>query len=950
MVKRLETRVIVCTDSGGKYGVTYRWNAAGTDATLLDGGESENFQMTKQDGSTEARTWSYPSRADCMQCHTPASGQAIGIRTHQLNLTVPHPTTGSPVNQLSYFESQGYFRTGTHPSPDFLLRSRAIDDVAVPAEHRVRSYLDSNCAHCHQPGGSVPYFDARLQTPLKNQNLVNAIIQGQFNLPGGCYITPGSPALSAVHVRTASAQPGIAMPPIGKHVVDQQAVALISQYITGLTPAEFAVTAAPQARYVRFTATAPSGNLLTVGELVVLDGNGAAIPRASMTVSAFTSESSAGNSANVIDGNPWTFWSTTAVTPATKTLTLDLGSVKNVGGMEYVPRQDSATGRPTSYQVHYSVDGTSWSTMTNKTVGNSPPATTERFDGFVGRRKIRTSIAAAPTSLAKRFPVTIVFDSAVTGFSASHVTVTGGTVESLRGIGHYYVAMISASQANVTVSVPANQVNPGTFGNQASNTVTVTSSLQTPPAATLTSTMASYHRAIEVKLSIDQSHTGLTAEDFIVTNATLEWLLEDGNDRRLVLVPTGTGLITVELREGSFTGTNGLPVGSTASFSAPYGLPVLEMEAEDFPSRGAFQIVADPAASGGNHVWVAEGSRSSTAAELTFSLTRSIHLPVSGDYRVRGWTRADDLASDSFHVRLGASFSVAQPWRTNQEAGETGSGLFHPGFARADGGIPHLFPITAGNSVLQIHAAEDGTRLDRVALIPPRPYPQWGGAAASFNRPIAATLRFVSPVTGLTQDDFEVLGGTVTGLTGSGQDYTVMLQPTAGKIAARLKENAVTDEFGAAGVESSWFFTRWNNTYDQWINDNGLDSSPTADLLDTDGDGVPQILEYALGLDPKKADGRVVNPADPASRGLPAMGIDTTGGNRRLSMTFHRRRGGLALDYTAEFTGDFLDYSRTTDFTGKTQVIDDEWERVTATDDDATGNEQKRFGRLKVER
>ena len=80
------------------------------------------------------------------------------------------------------------------------------------------------------------------------------------------------------------------------------------------------------------------------------------------------------------------------------------------------------------------------------------------------------------------------------------------------------------------------------------------------------------------------------------------------------------------------------------------------------------------------------------------------------------------------------------------------------------------------------------------------------------------------------------------------------------------------------------------------------------------------------------------------------MGIDTTGGNRRLSMTFHRRRGGLALDYTAEFTGNFLDYSRTTDFTGKTQVIDNEWERVTATDDDATGTEQKRFGRLKVER
>ena len=32
LVKRLETRFLICTDGGGKYGFTYRWNTAGTDA------------------------------------------------------------------------------------------------------------------------------------------------------------------------------------------------------------------------------------------------------------------------------------------------------------------------------------------------------------------------------------------------------------------------------------------------------------------------------------------------------------------------------------------------------------------------------------------------------------------------------------------------------------------------------------------------------------------------------------------------------------------------------------------------------------------------------------------------------------------------------------------------------------------------------------------------------
>ncbi|WP_264502245.1 PQQ-dependent sugar dehydrogenase [Luteolibacter flavescens] len=195
VVKRLETRVIVCTPGGSKYGLTYRWNEQGTDAVLLTDGAEETFAVTGQDGSTETRTWSYPSRANCLECHGDASGQALGLRTHQMNLPVQRPVTGEIEGQLQLLNEERLFTTTNEvsyaPSSlsaahlDTALESRRIDDVAAPLEHRVRSYLDSNCAHCHQPNAAVPYFDARLQTPLASQRLMNEAIRGQFHLPGG---------------------------------------------------------------------------------------------------------------------------------------------------------------------------------------------------------------------------------------------------------------------------------------------------------------------------------------------------------------------------------------------------------------------------------------------------------------------------------------------------------------------------------------------------------------------------------------------------------------------------------------------------------------------------------------------------------------------------------------------------------------------------------------------
>jgi hypothetical protein len=180
-VRRLETRFLIATTGGGKYGFTYKWNEAGTDAELLTSGDGDDFEVTLQDGSTEMRHWDFPSRADCLLCHNDASGQALGVRTSSLNKPFHYTSTDRTANQLTTFNALGMLDVSlTAAQIEDYIESRPIHDETAPLEHRVRSYIDSNCSHCHRPGGTVDYFDARLGTPLKLQGIVNGMIQGRM--------------------------------------------------------------------------------------------------------------------------------------------------------------------------------------------------------------------------------------------------------------------------------------------------------------------------------------------------------------------------------------------------------------------------------------------------------------------------------------------------------------------------------------------------------------------------------------------------------------------------------------------------------------------------------------------------------------------------------------------------------------------------------------------------
>jgi uncharacterized repeat protein (TIGR03806 family) len=220
--RRLETRFLVVGDRGSGYGVTYRWRADGKDADLLADGLTEGVTVAGR-----KLTWTYPSRNDCLACHTASAGFVLGVKARQLN--------GD--NQLRTWTSLDMFRNPPKEEDvPRLDRLAAVTDKGASLEHRVRSYLDANCAHCHRPGGARGLFDARFDVPLSRQNIVNGeVAAADLGMPGAKLVAPGDPAKSMLYQRMNRRRDVFDMPPLASREIDQEAVRVVEEWIKSLS-------------------------------------------------------------------------------------------------------------------------------------------------------------------------------------------------------------------------------------------------------------------------------------------------------------------------------------------------------------------------------------------------------------------------------------------------------------------------------------------------------------------------------------------------------------------------------------------------------------------------------------------------------------------------------------------------------------------------------------------
>jgi mono/diheme cytochrome c family protein len=209
-------------------GYTYEWNAQQTEATRVVGGKTV---------AIAGQNWVFPSEAQCDQCHTGAAGYALGPETAQLNKDFTYPSTGRTDNQLETLDHIMMFAAPLSGTPDTLPTLADPADTSANIGDRARAYLQTNCASCHRPGGGTPVdLDLRYSTALQDTAACDAVPQaGRLGIPNARIIAPGDAGSSTLVARTNRRGGIAAMPPVGSTVIDTAGVALLTDWVNGLT-------------------------------------------------------------------------------------------------------------------------------------------------------------------------------------------------------------------------------------------------------------------------------------------------------------------------------------------------------------------------------------------------------------------------------------------------------------------------------------------------------------------------------------------------------------------------------------------------------------------------------------------------------------------------------------------------------------------------------------------
>ncbi|WP_324025967.1 PQQ-dependent sugar dehydrogenase [Maribacter sp. BPC-D8] len=243
VTKKIETRFSIKNSDDNWTFLSYKWNSTQTEANLVNmtTGGDEPIVITEINGGTRTEIWRFPSTNECLNCHNDASQGTLGPRTRYLNSEFDYSThamNGVQANQLVTLSHLGILdRTITDvDTPNFITHS-SIDDNNANIEDKARSYLDLNCAYCHQPANGIrAEFDLRLFNSLEETGLLTAGVGETVEEIGSDQkiIYPGDASKSQIFHRANSVDSGTMMPPLAKNQIDEKGVALLQQWINQL--------------------------------------------------------------------------------------------------------------------------------------------------------------------------------------------------------------------------------------------------------------------------------------------------------------------------------------------------------------------------------------------------------------------------------------------------------------------------------------------------------------------------------------------------------------------------------------------------------------------------------------------------------------------------------------------------------------------------------------------
>ena len=274
----IETRLMVRTDNEWA-GYSYLWNKEQTEAHLVDKeGADKEFEVRNKDGSTRKQVWRYPSRAECMVCHTRAANFVLGLCELQMNKQHDYPAGRQ--NQLECLEALGVLKI--NPGNEYKdavrvragadgLKDKELDafvngvmntseqrkapasnkmfyesplkrkhlvnpyDKTMDLNDRAKSFLHSNCSSCHvEAGGGNAQMNLEFLAKSDKVKIIDEKPHHHtLDLPDARLVAPGEPDRSVLLKRISIVGQG-QMPQIGRNRVDQEAVEMIRDWIRSI--------------------------------------------------------------------------------------------------------------------------------------------------------------------------------------------------------------------------------------------------------------------------------------------------------------------------------------------------------------------------------------------------------------------------------------------------------------------------------------------------------------------------------------------------------------------------------------------------------------------------------------------------------------------------------------------------------------------------------------------
>ncbi len=229
----LETRLIIKKEEGWVF-ANYKWNAAQTEAVYDQSGSYVAVDFM-QNNVQRSVNYFIPSGSQCLTCHKSENdlGIPIGPKPQNLNKILAYPDGN--MNQLEKWVEMGYL-TDNYPSNiDSVVN---WEDESKTLEMRARSYLDTNCAHCHSDDRHCDYRPVRFAFH-ESSNLTNlgvCVEAHEIFDPALTYIVnPGNSERSILAVRLRSVAQELRMPLLGRTTRHDEGVQLIEEWINSLT-------------------------------------------------------------------------------------------------------------------------------------------------------------------------------------------------------------------------------------------------------------------------------------------------------------------------------------------------------------------------------------------------------------------------------------------------------------------------------------------------------------------------------------------------------------------------------------------------------------------------------------------------------------------------------------------------------------------------------------------